>query len=55
MQFGHIKKLSLREVWKKEASDFTPWLAKNIMALGEALSMDLELKKVRSGSRRFLS
>lgn len=44
MQFGKIKKLNPRDIWPKEANDFTPWLADNIGALGEALGMELELK-----------
>ena len=44
MQFGKIKKLYPRDIWPKEAKDFTPWLADNISALGEALGMELELK-----------
>jgi hypothetical protein len=43
-QLSKIKRLSLRDVWAKEASDFTPWLAENIEELGEALGMDLELE-----------
>jgi hypothetical protein len=43
-QLSKIKRLRLRDVWDKEASDFTPWLAENIDALGEALGMDLELQ-----------
>ena len=38
MKLGTIKKMDLRDVWSSEASDFTPWLAKdeNIALLGEA-------------------
>lgn len=43
-QLSKIKRLNLRDVWAKEASDFTPWLADNIEELGEALGMDLELE-----------
>jgi len=43
-QLSKIKRLNLRDVWAKEASDFTPWLAENIEELGEALGMDLELE-----------
>ena len=44
MQFGKIKKINPRDIWPKESKDFTPWLADNIGALGEALGMELELK-----------
>lgn len=43
-QLSKIKKLNLREVWIKEAADFTPWLAENIEELGKALGMELELE-----------
>ena len=48
MQFGKIKNLSLRDIWPNEAKDFTPWLANNIGALGEALGMELELKDMEA-------
>jgi hypothetical protein len=43
-KFGNLTRLNLRDIWSKEAADFTPWLADNISALGEALDMDLELE-----------
>ena len=45
MKFGKITKLNLRDIWPKEAFNFTPWLAENLSALGEALGMELELKE----------
>lgn len=44
-EFGVLRRHKLREVWPKEAADFTPWLANNLAALGEALGMDLDLKQ----------
>ena len=33
---GRIKKVPLREIWKHEAHDFTPWLAENIDYLNDS-------------------
>ena len=46
MELGRLEKIDLRAYWKKEATDFTPWLAqeKNIMLLSEAIGIDLEVQ-----------
>lgn len=38
---GRMEKVPLREVWKKEAKDFTGWLYENLEVLGEELDLDL--------------
>lgn len=38
---GRIERVPLREVWKKEAKDFTTWLYDNLEVLGEELDLDL--------------
>lgn len=38
---GRIERVPLREVWKKEAKDFTTWLYDNLEVLAEELDMDL--------------
>ena len=46
---GQIKKLKVRRIWENEASDFTPWLAKegNIALLGKSLGLELEVERIR--------
>lgn len=36
---GELKSVDLREVWKNEAGDFTPWLAEHIDHLAEAIGI----------------
>lgn len=38
---GRMEKVPLREVWKKEAKDFTCWLFENLEVLGEELDLKL--------------
>ena len=49
MNLGRLEKIAdLREVWKTEAQDFTPWLANedNLTLLGETIHINLELEAV---------
>ncbi|TFL16708.1 hypothetical protein [Jannaschia formosa] len=41
--FGRLIDLPLREAWPHEAHAFTPWLARNIDHLSEAIGLPLEL------------
>ena len=43
MAEGEFEKLEVRSMWKDEARDFTPWLARNLHLLGRELDMKLEL------------
>jgi|GEM_PF-1393179 len=42
--FGEIKPVDIREIWKNEATDFTPWLVDNIEHLGNPPEMELEVQ-----------
>jgi hypothetical protein len=36
MELGRLKLVDIRDVWKSESSDFTPWLAKeHLFAVSE--------------------
>ena len=39
---GALETADLRDAWKHEAQDFTPWLAKNLDCLASVLGVDLE-------------
>lgn len=41
--FDKIEKVDPRTIWKHEAHDFTPWLADNIVKLGEEIGIELEV------------
>ena len=53
-KLARLEKVDLRDQWKDEAKDFTPWLAEpeNIEILSEAIGMDLEVigKEEKVGS-----
>ena len=48
MKIGKLKKIDIRELWNGEATDFTPWLAKeeNI----KVINTPDELKSLTRGS-----
>lgn len=45
---GRLEKVDLRSIWTSEASDFTPWLARdeNIELLSSAIGIELEVESV---------
>ena len=43
-EVASLVEVPLREVWRDEARDFTPWLAANPDHLGKKLQMDLEIE-----------
>ncbi|MCS7468515.1 DUF4268 domain-containing protein [Stieleria sp. ICT_E10.1] len=45
-QLGRLAKVEIRDIWKSEPGDFTPWLAsdENIALLGETIGLDLEVE-----------
>ncbi len=47
-KLGTIEKLDVRSVWPNEATDFTPWLAKeeNIQHLSKAIGIELEVENM---------
>ena len=40
MDLGDLEYVDLRSVWPREAAEFTPWLARNLAALGDAIGVD---------------
>ena len=50
---GVLSPVSVRDIWKDEAKDFTPWLADNPDLLGEALGMDLRLEATEAAVEQY--
>ncbi len=46
-EFGEIENVPMNKIWNHEERDFTPWLAKNIDMLGEALGgLQLQVEQI---------
>jgi hypothetical protein len=43
VRFDRLRDVTLRDAWKREANDFTPWLAQNIDHIAEAVGIPLEI------------
>ena len=52
-KLGMIERVNLKDVWRNEATQFTPWLAENVAVLGESLGMDLEVVKTEAPVGKF--
>jgi len=52
---GKLEKISLREAWKNEASDFTNWLAEeeNLHLLSDAVGVDIKLLQTEANVGKF--
>ena len=42
-ELGKIEQVEVRGIWLNEAHDFTPWMARHLDLLGDALGMELDL------------
>ncbi|MGH3187552.1 MAG: hypothetical protein ACRDPY_10725 [Streptosporangiaceae bacterium] len=52
-QFGRLERVNVRDGFKDEAQDFTPWLARNLDRLGEQLGLALELRETEHPVGRY--
>ena len=50
---GVLTPVNVRQVWKNEASEFTPWLAEHADLLGDALGLKLEHERTEADVGRY--
>lgn len=53
IKLGKKVQVDVREIWKNEAFDFTPWLADNLKYLNDILGLDLELEEREASVGKF--
>lgn len=52
-QFGRLESVQVRDGFKDEARDFTPWLARNLDRLSEQLGLALEIRETEYAVGRY--
>jgi hypothetical protein len=52
-KIGTLRSVDIREVWKDEAKEFTPWLLNNVRNLSRELGLDLELHQAEHPVGKF--
>lgn len=52
-EFARLEEVELRRAWSHEALDFTPWLARNLERLAEAVAIPLELEGTERAVGRY--
>ena len=55
VELARLDRLPLREAWANEATDFTPWLARedNIRLLGDSVGLELAVEAREQGLGQF--
>jgi len=51
-QIGKLETVPLRELWKHEERGFSAWLADNLDALSEALTITLQTRAIGNRTQR---
>jgi len=55
MNLGKLEKVDLRSIWKKEAIEFSPWLAteEGLSLLSDEIGIDIKLVKTEASVGSF--
>jgi hypothetical protein len=53
MDLGKLKSVDVRNIWKNEAKDFTPWLTDNINESTDKIGIELEAEDTEVSASSF--